>query len=197
MQKKEENKKEEISLDDIPFVSSLLKGLGKFVDLAEQVEKAGGELKREGEIKGGTKERPIRGIYGFSIKTGLGKAGPRVETFGNIKKTKEGPKVAKTREPIVDVFNEKDHISVIAELPGVDEKSIELDFQPKADPPSAEKGPARNASHSDAGGDILLLKASSSDREYNKEILLPAKIDFASKEMKFRNGILELKFKKK
>ena len=184
--KKPEN---EISLDDIPFVGGLLKGLEKFVDLAERVEKAGGELKQEGEIKGGTKEKPIRGIYGFSIKTGLGKTKPRVETFGNIKKTNEGPKVVKAREPIVDVFDEKDHISVIVELPGVDEASIRLNL--KKD-------------------NILLLEAKSKDRTYSKEILLPAsvrgearpngrpaKIDFASKEMKFRNGILELKFKKK
>ena len=174
MQKKEEDKKEEISLDDIPFVGGLLKGLEKFVDLAERVEKAGGELKQGGEIKGGTKEKPIRGIYGFSIKTGLGKIKPRVETFGNIKKTKEGPRVAKAREPIVDVFDEKDHISIIAELPGVNEKSVHLDLK----------------------GDILLLKANSSDREYSKKISLPAKIDFASNEIKFKNGILELKLKK-
>lgn len=174
-EKENKKSKEEISLDDIPFVGGLLKGLEKFVNLAERVEKAGGELRREGEIRGGTKEKPIRGIYGFSIRTGLGKAKPRVETFGNIKKTKEGPKVAKTREPIVDIFDEKNHIAIIAELPGVNEESIRLNLK----------------------DDILILEANSPDREYSKEILLSAKIDFASKEMKFKNGILELKFKKK
>lgn len=175
MRKEEENKKkeEEISLDDMPFVGSLLKGLGKFVDLAERVEKAGGEIKRTGHIKGIGQHKDIQGVYGFTIRTGLGKQA-KIEPFGNIKKTKEGPKMAKTREPIVDVFDEKDHISVIAELPGVNEKSIYLDLR----------------------GDILLLKADSPDREYSKEILLPAKVDFASKEMKFKNGVLELKFKK-
>ena len=183
--KKEEQKKEkgEISLDDIPFVGGLLKGLEKFIDLAERAEQVGGEFKRSGKIKGfgGRKgirpedsaPRDIRGVYGFTVRTGLGQK-TRVEPFGNIKKTKAGPKVSETREPIVDVFDEKEHILLIAELPGVDEKSIKLDLKK----------------------DILLLEAESKDRKYAKEILLSAKVDFESREMSFRNGILELKFRK-
>lgn len=175
MRKEEKNKKseEEISLEDVPFVGGLLKGLEKFVDLAERVEKAGGEIKKTGHIKGTGRHKDVQGIYGFTIRTGLDKK-TKIEPFGNIKKTKEGPKVAKAREPVIDVFDEKDHVTVIAELPGVHEKTIRLDLK----------------------GDILLLKAHSGDREYIKEILLPAKIDFASKIIKFRNGILEVKFRK-
>lgn len=170
--------KGEISLEDIPFVGGLLKGLGKFIDLAERAEEAGGELRRSGQIKGLGGRKDIHGIYGFTVRTGLGQK-TRVEPFGNIKKTKEGPKVSETREPIVDVFNEKDYILIIAELPGIDEKSIKLD------PPSAEKK------------NVLLLEAESKDRKYAKEILLPAQIDFESRDMNFKNGILEVKFKKK
>ena len=165
--------KDEISLDDIPFVGGLLKGLEKFIDLAERAEEVGGELKRSGQIKGLGGRKDVRGVYGFTVRTCLGQK-TKVEPFGNIKKTKEGPKVSETREPIVDVFDEKDHILLIAELPGVDEKSIKIDLKK----------------------DILLLGAESKDRKYAKEILLPAKVDFDSKEMSFKNGILELKFKK-
>ena len=177
--KKEEQKKEkesgkgEISLDDIPFVGGLLKGLEKFIDLAERAEEAGGELKKSGHIKGFGGRKDIHGVYGFTVRTGLGQK-TKVEPFGNIKKTKEGPKVSETREPIVDVFDEKDHILIIAELPGVVEKSIKLDFKK----------------------DILLLEADGGNRKYSKEILLKSKIDFDSREMNFKNGILELKFKK-
>ncbi len=177
--KKEEQKKEkepgngEISLDDIPFVGGLLKGLEKFINLAERVEQAGGEMKKSGTIKGLGSNKDVRGVYGFTIKTGLGQK-TKVEPFGNIKKTKGGPKVSETREPIVDVFDEKDHILIIAELPGVDEKSIKLDLKK----------------------DIFLLEAENKDRKYAKEILLPAPINFESREMNFKNGILELKFKK-
>ncbi len=181
--KKEEQKKGEISLDDIPFVGGLLKGLEKFIDLAERAEEVGGELKRSGQIsaRGGSAfgrkglggHKDIHGVYGFTVRTGLGQK-TKVEPFGNIKKTKEGPKVSETREPIVDVFDEKDHILIIAELPGIDEKSIELELKK----------------------DIILLEAGGGNRKYSKEILLKDKIDFGSREMSFKNGILEVKFKK-
>ena len=176
-QKKEESGKDEISFDDIPFVGGLLKGLGKFIDLAERAEEAGGEIKRSGAIKGlrgnlgGNKD--VRGVYGFTVRTCVGQK-TKVESFGNIKKTKAGPKVSETREPIVDVFDEKDHILVIAELPGIDEKSIKLELKK----------------------DTLLLEAESKDRKYTKEILLPTKVDFESRKMNFKNGILGVKFKK-
>ncbi len=171
--REKESREDEISLDDIPFVGGLLKGLEKFIDLAERAEEVGGELKRSGQIKGFGGRKDIRGVYGFTVRTGLGQK-TRVEPFGNIKKTKAGPKVSETREPIVDVFDEKDHILIIAELPGVDEKSIKIELKK----------------------DILLLEAESKDRKYAKEILLPAQIDSESREMNFKNGILELKFKK-
>ena len=120
--------KEELkSLEDLPLVGGLFKGLGKFVELVEKVEEAGGEIK-----------------------------------------------ITETREPIVDVFDEKDHILVVAELPGVLEESIKLDFK----------------------GDILILEAGDEKRKYSKEILLPAKVDFEQKETNFKNGILEIKLKK-
>lgn len=166
----------EISFDDIPFVGGLLKGLGKFIDLAERAEEVGGELRRSGHISGLGGRKDVRGVYGFTVRTCLGQK-TKVEPFGNIKKTKAGPKVSETREPIVDVFDEKDHILIIAELPGIDENSIRLDL-------------------SSGKGDILLLKAANHDRKYSKEILLKDKIDFESREMNFKNGILEVKFKK-
>lgn len=151
----------------------LFKGIEHLVDLAEKAEKAGGELKRESGWQGGTKEKPARAVYGFTVRTGLGKAGSRIQTFGNIKKTKQGPRVVETREPLVDVFDEKDHIMVVAELPGVQESEIGLEVK----------------------GEVLNLHTTG-EKKYAKEILLPAKINGASKETNFKNGVLEIKFKK-
>lgn len=165
------------NLEDLPLIGGFLKGLEKFVDLAERAEEAGGEIKKKGEIKGLGKD--VKGIYGFSIRSGLGER-PRVQTFGNIKGVKEKEKgkpefkVTETREPIVDVFNEKDHVLVVAELPGVSEDSISLDLK----------------------GDILTLEAGDEKRKYSKEILLSAKVDFESREENFNNGVLEIKLKK-
>ena len=175
--KKTDRAREELKgLEDLPLVGGFVKGLEKFIDLVEEVEEAGGEIKRKGEIKG---KEGVRGIYGFSIRSGIGER-PKIQTFGNIRavkeKEKEKPefKIAETREPIVDVFDEKDHVLIVAELPGVLEGSIKLEFK----------------------GDILILEAGDEKRKYSKEILLPAKVDPHTKESSFKNGVLEVKFKK-
>jgi len=172
-------------LEDLPLVGGLFKGLEKFIDLAEEVEKAGGEIKRRGEIKGLKGE--TKGVYGFSVKTGIG-GRPQVQTFGNIQPIKKkagkrdlpagkaGIKIIKTREPIVDIFDERDHILIIAELPGIAKESIKLNLLKE---------------------DILTLEAGDEERKYSKEILLPAKVNFTKKKLSFKNGILKIKIPKK
>ena len=169
--------KEELKgLEDLPLVGGLFKGLEKFIDLVEEVEEAGGEIKKRGEIKDA--EGKLKGIYGFSIGTGIG-GRPKVQSFGNIRPIEKKPgkkeiKITEIREPIVDVFNEKDHVLIVAELPGIEKESIKLELK----------------------GDILILEAGDEKRKYYKEILLPARIDFESKEEIFKNGILEIRLKK-
>ena len=163
-------------LEELPLVGGLFKGLGKFINLAEKVEEAGGKIEKKGEIRG--KEGKVRGIYGFSIGTLEGR--PRIQTFGNIKPVKEKErakpefKITETREPIVDVFDEKDQVLIVAELPGVKEEEIKTTLK----------------------GDILILEASNEERKYYKEILLPSKIIAESEEKTYKNGVLEIKFKK-
>lgn len=174
-QKGKEVPEVELDLEGIPFVGGLLKGLGKLVDLAERVEKAGGKIEQKGEIRGLGEKEGVRGIYGFSIRTGIGKGGiPRIQTFGNIRKTKKGPKIVEAREPIVDVFDEKDQIVVMAELPGVTEAEIKTTLRE----------------------DIFIVESSDADRKYYKEVLLPSKVDAKSEERTYKNGVLEIKFKK-
>ena len=202
--------KKDINLDDIPFVGGLLKGLEKFINLAEKVEEAGGEIRKAGEIKGLGSRQDVKGIYGFSIRTGIG-GKPSLQTFGNIKtaKKKAGEKPAKgwsasggevrvteTREPVVDVFDEKDYLLIIAELPGIDEKSINLEFSASAKGGPASGGKGNRGSASGGKKDILLLKAGSEERKYAKEIFLPAQVDPQSQKISYKNGILEIKIKK-
>ena len=163
-------------MEDLPLVGGLFKGLGKFVELVEKVEEAGGEIERKGEIKG---KEGVRGIYGFSIRTGIGER-PRIQTFGNIrpagvKEAKPKIKITEEREPIVDVFDEKDYVLIVAELPGVNEKEIKTNLK----------------------GDILILEAGEEGkRKYYKEILLPSKVDAETEEKTYKNGVLEIKYKK-
>jgi HSP20 family protein len=169
MTKKEENDKVEINfgMGKISF-GGLFKGLGNLIDLASKLSEEG--VEKRGEIKGLPKG--ARGVYGFSVRTLAGK--PVIESFGNIRETAKGPVVEEVREPMIDIFDEEDHISVIAELPGVSEDEIKVEV----------------------AGDILNLTASDKDRKYAKEVLLPSKVKPESVKTSYRNGILEITLQK-
>ncbi len=169
MSKKEANDKVEIDFGEgrISF-GGLFKGLGNLIDLAAKLREEG--IAKSGEIRG--LPRGAKGVYGFSIRTLSGK--PVIESFGNIRETARGPVVEEVREPMVDVFDEKDRILVIAELPGVSEKEIKVEI----------------------AGDILNFTASNKDRKYAKEILLPGKVKPDSVKTQYKNGILEITLEK-
>jgi len=154
-------------------IGGLFKGIEKLVDLAANLKEAGGEIKKEGEIDLSHLKEGMKGVFGFSIKTAVG-GKPIVEPFGNIKKTPKGPKVEEEREPITDVFDEKDEIRVYAEMPGVSQEDIKLDLKE----------------------DILDISVQSGDRKYHKEILLPVKVKAENLTSFYKNGILEIKIKK-
>lgn len=158
----------DLGMGNISF-GGLFKGLGNLIDLASKLNEEG--IERKGEISGLPKG--AKGVYGFSVKTMAGK--PVIESFGNIKDTKKGPVVEEVREPMVDIFDEKDRILVIAELPGVSESEIKIEVN----------------------GDILNLVASDRDRKYAKEILLPGKVAPDSVKTTYKNGILEIILEKK
>lgn len=154
-------------------LGGLFKGLENLIDLAAKVKEAGGEIKQEGEIDLGHLREGMKGVFGFSVKTaGGGKT--VVEPFGNIKNTPQGPKVEEKREPITDVFDEKEEIRIYAEMPGVNEKDIKLDLK----------------------DDILDISVQNGDRKYYKEVLLPVKLKPENLIFNYKNGILEVKIKK-
>jgi HSP20 family protein len=152
-------------------LGGLLSGLGDLINLAERLAEQGEHAttgEREFTSPGGS-----RGVYGFSVRTGIGGT-PTVERFGNVRDTTEGPVVSDTREPLVDVFDEGEEIVVVAEIPGVQEKDI----------------------HLDVNGDVLALSATGPKRKYEKEILLPAAVDPGKQRQSYQNGYLELRFTK-
>ncbi|MEI8004950.1 MAG: Hsp20 family protein [Bacteroidota bacterium] len=171
-----ENDKKKDKNQDASFelfgLGGLFKGIEKLVDLAGKLEEKGG-ISKEGEINFDHIKKGMKGVYGFTVNT-AGGGSPKVETFGNIKKTPEGPKVDEEREPITDIFNEKSEIVIIAEMPGIEEKDIMIDLKE----------------------DILEISASGKNRNYRKEMLLPAKAKKQNIGHKFTNGILEVRIKK-
>ena len=152
-------------------LGSVFKGIGDFLNLIEGLAEQGErQVSREREF---TSPGGARGVYGFSVRMGLGGA-PTVESFGNVRATTEGPVLSETREPLVDIFDEGDEIVIVAEVPGVQEKDISLDLE----------------------GDVLALSATGPKRKYEKEILLPAAVDPAGRKQSYQNGYLELRFNK-
>ena len=85
-------------------LGGILKGLGDLVEKLGDLAKTGEGLSRTGEIQGPGKD--VKGIYGFTVKVGLGDHQPRVEPFGNIRQDRESGRtvVQEVREPVVDVF---------------------------------------------------------------------------------------------
>jgi HSP20 family protein len=176
VKKKERREKEEL---DINFglgtlsIGGLFKGIEKLVDLAADLEKAGGEIKKEGEIDLSHLKEGMKGVFGFSIRTAVG-GKPVVKSFGNIRKTPQGPTVEEEREPITDVFDEKEEIRIYAEMPGVDEQDIKIDLK----------------------GDILEIFTQRGERKYRKEVLLPMKAKVEALTSKYKNGVLEITIRK-
>jgi len=157
---------------DLFGLGGLFKGIERLVDLAGKLEEKG-EIKKEGDINFDSLKKGMKGVYGFTIKSAVG-GSPKVETFGNIKKTPEGPKVDEVREPITDIFDEKDELVIIAEMPGIEGSNIKIDIKE----------------------DIIEISAVNKTRQYLKEVLLPCKVNIKDLTSKYNNGILEIRIKK-
>ena len=75
------------------------------------------------------------------------------------------------REPLVDIFEEEDHLLVQAELPGISKEDVRIG----------------------AKDDVLTISAERGDRKYRKEVLLPRDLSPQKMRVSCRSGILEIK----
>jgi HSP20 family protein len=156
------------------FLGKLGGAMEKLIDLAER----GQNLSHSGEIKGLDPQGKLRGVYGFSVKTALGEQGERevkIEPFGNIRREPSGSTVVEdVREPLVDVHEEDDHVLVLAEIPGVSKKDVQLEL----------------------AGDRLTVRARRGEKRYCKEVALP--VAFSQEDMHWEcsNGILKIRLER-
>lgn len=154
-------------------LGAFLGGLGTFLENLSELAEKGEELRKTGEIRGLDPDGKIRGIYGFNVKVGLGEQDVKVEPFGNVRKDEEtgAAVVHEVREPMVDVFEEPDHVLVVAEMPGISRKDVQLELK----------------------DDILTIVAERGDKKYRKEVLLPATLTAEEMSHTCRNGVLEVR----
>jgi HSP20 family protein len=69
----------------------------------------------------------------------------KVEPFGNVRAdSKTGrASVHEVVKPMVDVFEEPDHVLVVAEMPGIGEDDVTLDLKDDILTITAERGPKK------------------------------------------------------
>jgi HSP20 family protein len=157
-------------------LGGFLGGLGglieKLADLAEKAE----QIKKEGGHEG----ENVKIVSGFTIRTGLGRdregGDIRIEPFGNVRKDRQTGQtvVHDVREPLVDVFDEVDHVLVVAELPGVAAEDVRLTLS----------------------ADLLTVEAARDDKKYHKELQLPQSMDPARMTHHCHHGVLEVRIAK-
>ncbi len=165
-----------VDIDVAGRLGGFLGGFGNLIEKLGELAETGRTLSQSGEIKGLDPKGKARGVYGVSIKTGLGDRGQeevKVEPFGNIRPQPNGePVIDETREPLVDVHEEDDHVLVLAEIPGVSKENVELDLS----------------------ADRLSIFAKRGEVTYRKEVTLPERFPEDKMVWECKNGILKIRF---
>ncbi|RMF32472.1 MAG: Hsp20/alpha crystallin family protein [Candidatus Nitrosothermus koennekii] len=146
-----------------------------FEESMKEMEKMPKELVRETKLPDGTIKRewgPF--VYGYSVTIGPdGK--PRIREFGNVKPGLGRFALSEEREPLVDIIEDNETVKILAEIPGVDKKDIKVNATERS----------------------VSIRCETPERKYRKEIELPVEVDVSSAKSSYKNGILEITFKKK
>lgn len=154
--------------DNLGNLASVFRGLSGFVEQLQALSR-GAEQPQEGQ---GGDGKGVRAVYGFSVRVGGGGAA-KIEPFGNVdlRPGARGAAVDTVREPLTDVFEEDDHVLVIAEMPGVETRQVRYEL---------------------ADG-VLTLNAGVGERRYRKELRLPVAVKLDGARAEVRNGVFELR----
>src|SRR5215212_4315379 len=147
--------------------------------------KAPKDLVKEYQTPGGGKVREYGPfIYGYSMTVGPdGK--PKVREFGNVKSpfssSKQGsfftrPLISSEREPLADITTTDNEVKVAVEMPGVSKENIKINLYDNS---------------------LELTTTGTEERKYHEVIEIPPEADIETATSTYKNGILEITFKKK
>jgi len=157
---------------------SILSGLTDIAEKLSEISEKGETVNKSGEFVFPSKKGSVKGVYGFSMKTGLGGKDDaiKVEPFGNIRKDKKTGEavVQEIHEPLIDVFEDDDATTLIAEMPGVGPGDIKIDIR----------------------DDVLTILADKGEKKYRKEVLLRHKISREKTTVTCNNGIVTIRCEK-
>jgi HSP20 family protein len=154
-------------------IEGIFRGFGELVEKLADLAQKGEQLSREGDMQWEDKEKDLKAVFGFSVKAGLGGKELKVEPFGNVSTAKASgrSKVHEVREPLTDLFDEEDHVLIVAEMPGIEVEDIKIEIR----------------------DDILTLVAQKGKKKYRKEVLLPGSFGEDKIEVSCKHGIVEIK----
>jgi HSP20 family protein len=156
----------------------MMPGMGKlFRELEKELERTMPEMVRAMEEIARDMSRPGQPVYS-GVRITIGPDGvPKIEKFGNVRVSvsESKPEVTKYREPLTDVFEDKDGATITVELPGVEAKDVQVFVKD-------------NTVHIHAEGEGPF--------KYDKEVQLSFKTGVENAEARFNNGILEVVVKK-
>ncbi len=165
------SKTEQINSPSPGFVESLR----DFLKLLEEMERKNEKMRNvSGETKG---PFDSKAAYGYTVKLGIEKNDfpfrrgfhPRPRPLTHVRSIRSKNVAA---EPVIDVFDEDDCISVVAQMPCVKEEDIDLKII----------------------DNILTITARTPEGDIERDISVSDGSDI--KEASFKNGILEIKIKK-
>jgi HSP20 family protein len=160
----------------------------QFVDIDET--KIPKELIKEYQTSEGTKVRQVGPlVYGYSMTVGPD-GRPKVREFGNAESLFEQrgisgtagaatigkPLTAGEIEPLSDITTTDKDIKVIVEMPGIDKKDIKISAYDSS---------------------VEISTTHTSERKYRSVSELPPEADTETVKSTYKNGILEITFKKK
>jgi len=154
----------------------------EFEDAFKNIEsKAPKDLVREYEAPGGGKVKEYGPfVYGYSMTIGPdGK--PKVREFGNVKSPVSNrgyftkPLISSEREPLADISTTDKEVKVVIEIPGVSKENIKINVY----------------------GTSVEINTTGTERKYHEVIEIPPDTDIETASSTYKNGILEITFKKK
>ena len=138
------------------------------------------DLVKEYEIAEDRQFREIKHIfYGYSMNI-RSDGTRRIREFDNVKSPKrqifsEPAAISTEREPLIDISSTDNEVKIVAEMSGISKEKIKINAYDK----------------------YVEIKNEDPDRKYHKQIEVPNYIDVESGKSTYKNGILEITFKKR
>lgn len=169
--KRDKKEKEENGADGILRETGKIFGFGGILKKLEKIPRFKERLKEvDEEIRQKLKESPSKMAHG-----GLGRVNSIPPGIKGTSLTGKRPGVKRpvAREVSTDVFDENDHLLVVADLPGVPEDTIDISIE----------------------GDVLTLSFIREGNGIKKGVKLPCTPEGEIVKI-YKNGILEVKIKK-